>query len=97
MAGLRRGNDPHAQIQRIAVNHDPPPVTRRESQFRPVQNPSNHTCRPTLYRLERSLGEVVGADLRAVIEPQKPGKVRAREWGYAAFEVVKSDLFGAKP
>jgi hypothetical protein len=57
----------------------------------------HQTLGSNIYRLERSLGEVVGADLRAVIEPQKPGKVRSREWGYAAFEVVKSDLFGAKP
>jgi hypothetical protein len=48
VAGLDKGNDPHAQIQRITVNHDPPPVTRTESQRSSKQNPSIQTFTLTL-------------------------------------------------
>jgi hypothetical protein len=48
MAGLNKGRHPHAQIQGVAVGHNPPPVSRRESQFGPGRNLSNPPFGPTL-------------------------------------------------
>jgi hypothetical protein len=48
MAGLDKGNDPHPQIERIAVTHASPLAPRRESQVGSDLNPQSPVSCPML-------------------------------------------------
>src|SRR5215211_6405718 len=89
MAGLNKGRHPHAQIQGVAVGHNPPPVSRRESQFGPGRNLSNPPFGPTLYGVDTAfrtaltgwgLLYVVGIQSSTTLWPPGTAPLPAKPW-----------------